>query len=204
MFSYFLVIVAAVLALVGNIPYLRAVLRKEVKPHPYSWFVWSIVSAVTLLGGIQKGAGFAAVAIAASEVFTILIFIFALRNGIRESFKNVPKQDTLFLIVALLGLVPWWITKDPTLSVVVVVCIDLVAFIPTLIKTYKDPKSESGILFVMNVLRHILILCTVSEYNIATTFHSIAMILTNSLMTGFIQFDAIRVFLRRQYASQKD
>jgi hypothetical protein len=99
-----LILIAAGLALVGNIPYLIDVIQKRVKPHPYSWFVWSIVSMVTLIGGIQKGAGLAALAIAASEVFTILIFVFALRNGIRNSFKDIQKKDTIFLVVALLGL----------------------------------------------------------------------------------------------------
>lgn len=181
-----LILIAAGLALVGNIPYLIDVIQKRVKPHPYSWFVWSIVSMVTLIGGIQKGAGLAALAIAASEVFTILIFLFALRNGIKDSFKNVAKKDTIFLVIALLGLIPWFITKDPTISVVVVVCIDLVAFIPTLIKTYKDPESETYLLYSMNIVRHLLILLTVSQFNLATTFHSFAMIVTNTMMTLFI------------------
>lgn len=181
-----LILIAAGLALVGNIPYLIDVIKKRVKPHPYSWFVWSIVSMVTLIGGIQKGAGLAAIAIAASEVFTILIFIFALRNGIRDSFKDIQKKDTIFLVVALLGLIPWFVTKDPTISVIVVVCIDLVAFVPTLIKTYKDPESETYLLYSMNVARHLLILFTVSQFNLATTFHSFAMITTNTMMTLFI------------------
>lgn len=191
-----LIVIAAGLALIGNIPYLVDVIKGRAKPHPYSWFVWSIVSMVTLIGGIQKGAGLAAIAIGASEIFTILIFVFALRAGIKNSFKNIKKQDTIFLIIALLGLIPWFITKDPTISVVVVVCIDLVAFIPTLIKTYKDPTSETYLLYAMNVARHILILLTVGQFNLATTFHSFAMIATNSAMTAFITKSKIKKLLK--------
>ncbi len=133
-------------------------------------------------GMISKGAGAASIATGVAEFFTILIFIFSLKNG----FKHIKKIDTIFLIVALLGLIPWFITKDPTLSVIIAVLIDLIAFIPTLRKTWEHPKTEHSLLYVMNVTRHILTLLSVSSFNIATTLHSITMIITNTLMTIFI------------------
>lgn len=175
-------IIAAILAVVGNVPYLRDVLRKKVKPHPYTWLVWSIVSAVTFFGQVAKGAGVGAIPTGTSEIFTIIIFLFSIRYG----FKNIKKQDTVFLLVALLGLIPWFYTKDPTVSVIIVVIIDLIAFIPTLQKTKSNPETENHILFSMNAARHVLTLFSLEAYNIATTLHSIAMIIINSLMTYLI------------------
>jgi uncharacterized membrane protein YhaH (DUF805 family) len=175
-------IVAAILAVIGNVPYLRDVLREKVKPHPYTWLVWSIVSGVTFFGQVVKGAGVGAIPTAASEVFTIIIFLFSIRYG----FKNIRQQDTVFLVVALLGLIPWFYTKDPTISVIIVVTIDVIAFIPTLQKTKKNPETENQILFSMNAARHILTLFSLEAYNIATTLHSIVMIIINTLMTYLI------------------
>ncbi len=178
----FLVFTAVIFAVIGNIPYLRDVIKNKIQPHPYTWLVWSIVSLVTFLGALVKGAGIGAIPIGVSELFTVVIFIFSLKNG----FKNIVRKDTYFLIIALLGLIPWYLTKDPTISVIIVVSIDLFAFIPTLRKTWLFPKTESYLLYSMNVLRHILILFSLDAYNIATTIHSVAMIVTNSLMTFFI------------------
>ncbi len=175
-------VIASVIAIVGNIPYLRDVIQKRIQPHPYTWLVWTIVSLVTLFGQIAKGAGIGALPTAVAELFTVIIFIFSLQYG----FKQIKKTDTYFLIAALLGLIPWALTKDPTISVIIVVSIDLIAFVPTLRKTWAHPKSETPILYSMNVVRHILTLFSLQAYNIATTLHSIAMIITNSLMTGFI------------------
>ncbi len=177
-------IVAAVLAIIGNVPYLRDVVRRKIQPHPYTWLVWTIVSGVTFFGALAKGAGVGAIPTACAEVFTFIIFFFSLRYG----FKNIKKTDTYFLIIALLGLVPWALTKDPTISVIIVVSIDLVAFIPTLGKTWHHPKSEMPMLYGMNVLRHILTLFSLQAYNIATTLHSIAMIVVNSFMVYEIKF----------------
>lgn len=176
------VIVAIILAIAGNVPYLRDVVTKKIEPHPYTWLVWSVVSAVTFFGQVAKGGGIGSIPTGVAEAFTIVIFLFSLRNG----FHNIARRDTYFLIIALLGLIPWALTNDPTVSVVIVVSIDVVAFIPTLRKAWHRPKSENPGLFVMNVLRHVLTLLSLEAYNVATTLHSIVMIVTNSLMTLFI------------------
>lgn len=178
-----LVVAASLLALVGNIPYLLDVIKGKIKPHPYTWFVWTIVSCVVFFGQVAKGAGIGAIPTAVSEMFTVIIFLFSIKYG----FKNPPRIDKYFLALALLGLIPWAITKDPTLSVITVVSIDLIAFIPTLRKTYCHPKSEAPLLYGTNVLRHALVLGALGSYNIATMLHSIVMIITNSIMVIFIK-----------------
>ena len=179
-----IVAVATILAIIGNIPYLKDVWKEKIQPHAYTWMVWSIVSAIVFFGQVAKGGGIAVIATGASEIFTIIIFILSLKNG----FKHVTKTDTIFLCIALLGLIPWLVTKDPTLSVIIAVSIDLIAFIPTLRKTWKNPKTELSLLYGMNVLRHLLTLITLDAYNIATSLHSVAMICTNTLMVIFIRF----------------
>ena len=175
-------IIAAALAIVGNIPYLRDIIKGRVKPHPYTWLVWSIVSCIIFFGQLAKGAGIGALPTAASEVFTVIIFFFSLKYG----FKHIKKIDTVFFIIALLGIIPWILTKDPTISVIIAVGIDLTAFVPTIRKTFLSPATETPLLFGTNVLRHILMLFSLQAYNNATTLHWIAMITTNTIMTVLI------------------
>ncbi len=177
-----LAIIASVLAVIGNVPYLRDIVRKRVQPHPYTWLVGSVVSCTVFFGQLARGAGIGALPTAASEIFTLLIFFFSLQYG----FKKIRRIDTVFLIIALAGLIPWALTHDPTLSVIIAVSIDLISFIPTLRKTWSHPKTETPLLYSMNVLRHILMLFSLQAYNIATALHSVAMVLLNSTMTFLI------------------
>lgn len=174
-------LVAVILAIAGNVPYVRDVLRGRVQPHAYTWFVWSVVSAITLFGQVVKGAGIGALPTAVAELFTIFIFTLSLRYGFKPT-----RRDSYFLVIALLGIVPWILTHDPTLSVVIAVGIDLVAFMPTFYKTWHAPKSETPVLFGANVLRHVFTLASLQSYNIATTLHSVAMIIVNSFMVGML------------------
>lgn len=177
-------LIAALFAIIGNVPYLIDIFKRRVQPHPYTWLVWSIVSCIVFFGQLAKGAGVGAIGTGASEVFTIIIFFFSLQYG----FKNIRTIDTVFLCIALLGIIPWVLTKDPTISVIIAVLIDMIAFVPTIRKTWLAPKTETPILYGMNVLRHILMLFSLQAYNVATTLHSIVMITINSAMTIIIVF----------------
>lgn len=187
-FKIILVIIASILAIIGNIPYLRDVVRGKTEPHAYTWFIWSIVSAVTFFGQLAKGAGIGAIPTAVSESFTLIIFLFSLKYG----WKHVTKTDTIFLIVALCGLIPWFLTKDPTISVITVVSIDVIAFIPTIRKTWLHPATETTLLYGTNAARHLLVLFSLQAYNVATMLHSLAMIVTNTIMSIAITAGKVR------------
>jgi hypothetical protein len=169
---------AAALALFGYVPYLRDTWRRRIEPHAYTWLVWSLVSAITLGGQIVKGAGVGALPTA----FSLIVFAYALRTGM----KHITRLDTLFLVAALLGLIPWLVSDDPTLSVLVAVGIDIVAFVPTIRKTWRDPRTEAPHLYAINTLRHVLSLFALEAYNLATASHSVAMVIANAVMTVLV------------------
>lgn len=175
-------LLAVLLVVVGNVPYVIDILRGRVKPHAYTWFVWSVVSGIVLVGQVGKGAGVGAWPTLVSELFTVLNFLLSLKYG----YRNVTGTDTLFLVVALAGILPWIVTRDPTYSVVIAVAIDVIAFIPTMRKSWIEPATENRILYVMNIIRHILALISLEAYNVATTLHSIGMITTNLIMSAFL------------------
>ena len=177
-----LAIVGALLAVAGNLPYLWDIVKGRVQPHPYTWLVGAIVSSTVFFGILAKGAGIGALPIAVSAIFTSLIFLFSLKYG----FKGITTTDKIFLGVALVGIVPWLYTSDPTLSIVIAVGIDVASLVPTLRKTWAHPSTETPLLYGTNVVRHILVLFSLQSYNIATTLHSIVMIITNTLMSVFI------------------
>lgn len=177
-----LAIIAAFLAVAGNVPYLADMLRGVVKPHPHTWLVGSIVSGTVFFGMLTKGAGIGALPVAVSEFFTILIFLFSLKYG----FRDITTADKVCLTLALAGLLPWALTNDPTFSIVIAVGVDVVSLAPTFRKTWTHPSTEAPVLYATNVVRHLLLLLSLYTYNMATTLHSIAMILSNSAMLAVI------------------
>lgn len=71
-----LALIATILAIAGNLPYIRDAFNRRVKPHPFTWLVWTIVSAIVVLGQIAGGAGVGALPAVVAGGFTTVIFLF--------------------------------------------------------------------------------------------------------------------------------
>ncbi|MBL8180828.1 MAG: hypothetical protein JNL64_04385 [Blastocatellia bacterium] len=175
-------IVAGLLVIVANVSYSIDIIRGRVKPHSYTWFVWSVVTGIVLAGQFASGAGVGALPTALNELFSLLNFFLSLKYG----YSKRTTIDTVFLIFSLVGIALWFVTKDPTASVLIAVGIDVVAFMPTLRKAWREPKTEAKLLYGANVVRHIFSLLSLETYNIATSLHSGAMLVTNTLMSGIL------------------
>jgi len=182
-------IVAALLAVAGNLPYLWAMVKGRVRPHLYTWLIGSIVSGTVFFGMFAKGAGIGSLPVAVSELFTVLIFILSFKYG----YRKITILDRACLAVALIGLVPWAFTHDPTASVIIAVAVDLMSLVPTFRKTWNEPSTEQPGLYASNALRHVLAVLSLATYNVATTLHSLTMILSN---TGLLA-----VIYRKKYQS---
>lgn len=171
-------IIAALLVIAGHAPYVRSMRRRTIEPHPYTWFVGALVSAIILAGQYAGGAGVGILPTAASALFSLTIFLLSFRYG----FRGITKLDTALLVLALFAVVPWLMTDDPTLSVVLAVGIDLVAFAPTLRKTWLRPTSEPRLVYAVNLLRHGISLLALEAYSVATALHSVVMLAASGSM----------------------
>jgi chromate transport protein ChrA len=175
-------VIAVLLSIIGHLPYIADILKGKTKPHIFTWIVWAVVTLIAFFGQWQKGGGAGSWTTAVTGVITILIAILALRNGSKE----ITKSDTLAFSVALLSIIPWYFTKDPTFSIIIITLIDVFAFFPTVRKTLNDPDSETLITYALNFLRHGLSVLALANYNIATTLYPFTLLLMNLVMTAII------------------
>jgi hypothetical protein len=175
-------IISAVLVIVANVSYSLDIIKGRVKPHSYTWFIWSVVNGIVLGGQFVSGAGVGALPTLVNEVLTLINFLLSLKYG----YRAITRIDTVFLSIAIAGIMVWLATNDATYSVVIAVGIDIAAFVPTLRKAWIEPKTEAKLLYGANLVRHVFALLSLEAYNVATTLHSIAMLVTNSLMTGIL------------------
>lgn len=61
----------------------------------------------------------------------------------KEAYWEIKKTDYLYGIVAILSMLLWYITKDPSSALLFALIADFAVGYPTLIKTYHYPKTES-------------------------------------------------------------
>lgn len=175
-------IVAVLLSVIGHTPYIIDTYKKKTRPHVFTWLIISIVVAIAFFGQLAAGAGAGAWSTGITALIVFIIAFLAVRNN----NTKITTLDKVFFGCALLAIIPWYITKNPTISIVMVTLIDACAFVPTLRKTIKDPESETLTTYLMNILRHGLSVLAISTYSFTTVLYPAYLLVLNITLSSVI------------------
>lgn len=174
----FLSAVAVALTLAAFLPYIRSILRDEVKPHVFSWIIWGATTVIVFLAQREGGGGVGAWPIGISGGITLLI---ALLAYIKKSDISITRLDWLFFTLALWALPLWYATSDPLWAVVILTVVDVLGFGPTVRKAYHFPRSESLVFFGLFAARNLIVILAL-EHHSPTTVLFPAVIATACLL----------------------
>ena len=167
--------IAVILAFVAYIPYFRDIIKGKTKPHVYSWFVWGFITVIIFALQVKGGAGAGALVTLSAAICSFAVFFLGLKNG----KKDITKSDTVFFLLALLATAIWVFAKRPGLSVLLLVTIDMLGFIPTVRKSWQKPQEETLFTWELNGFRHGLSILALKQYNFLTLLYPVAWTLAN-------------------------
>jgi len=178
-------IIGIIVVIIGiglHAPYLYDSIKGNIKPHPFTWILWTLLTIIVFVAQVADGAGPGAWGTGAVGAFCIAIMLSSLRHG----FNNIKKVDIMMLIIGLMTIPLWMLANDPTLSVVIIVVIDLLAFAPTFRKSYHKPYDEPLYLPFSNIVRHGLSIFAIVNITIATTLFPFMVGLANVALAIFL------------------
>lgn len=175
-------IIAVLLGIFGIIPYIRDIFLGKTKPHLYSNVIWAVVTTLAFFGQLSAGGGPGAWTTGVMAIITIYIAILSKKYGT----KDVTKLDIIFLIIGLLAIIPWYLSHDPTISVMIATIIDICGFIPTIRKTINAPGSETLITWITNMIRHGIALFALSTLTVATYIYPFSLFIMNIIVVYVI------------------
>lgn len=182
--SYVLSFIATLLSILAFFPYLRDMFRKKTQPHMYTWLIWTITQGTAVGAMIAGGGGVASISFAVATLLVFVVFLFSFRYGT----KHVTHSDTVLLCVALLAIVAWVILDSPLVSVVLVTAVDLLGYIPSIRKSYTEPKTETLSTWVLFTVSNFFAIAALSEFNVLTLTYIVAITLGNMAIVGIVFF----------------
>jgi len=171
-------VIAVCLGLSAYIIYISGTLKNKIKPHAFSWLLWTLTTAIVFIAQVMKGGG-------AGSWSTGVTCTVCFAIGIISLFKYdkaYSLSDMLFIGIALLALIPWFFTKDPTASVVLIASIDVLGYGPTIRKSYYYPHEEKAMSFGLNAVKHLFSFLALGNYEVATWIYPASQIFMNSLV----------------------
>lgn len=163
-------IIAALLVVIAFVPYIVKIVKGVVKPHPFTWLIWTITASSICMLQLSNGAGAGAYGSGAMAVFSFFVFISTMRRGM----SHVRHIDVICLVIALLGVAVWLIIQEPALSIALLLGVEFIGFLPTLFKAWRKPYEDSAVLWALNGTRQTMSLLAVQHYNIVTLLNPIS------------------------------
>jgi len=137
----YLVIVWAIVNLTFTSFYIRKTIQGKTKPNRVTWIMWSIAPLIAFAAALSDGVRWAALPVFISWFAPLLIFLSTFIN--KKAFWKLKRFDYSCWIFSALALILWWITKEPAIAIIFAILSDAFAAIPTLIKWWKHPQTES-------------------------------------------------------------
>lgn len=140
--------ISVIISLISPIIYVKEIVGGSARPHRTTRLVLLVTTILTTLSLIAQKDTVAVWLAGVATFQSITIFILSIKYGM----GGWAKIDIISLLIALTGIVLWKITSSPQLALFFAVGADIIGMIPTLIKTYKLPKTESWLFFFLDTI----------------------------------------------------
>jgi len=135
------------------------VARRKVTASVATFFIFSLINASLLVSLISKQVWSVIPFTVVGLISSVLICGFALRN--KKVYFELP--DKIGLAGAIIGFILWLFTKDPAVNVYVISLVNLIAFAPLIIKSFKQPNLETNLPWQINLLASTFLLLSVNS-----------------------------------------
>ena len=180
------VIVGAIIATVGSISYLLDTLKGKVKPNRVSFLLWSLAPLIAFFAEIKQGVGIQALMTFTVGILPLTIFIASFVN--KKSVWNLTGFDLVCGTLSIIGIVLWYITKSGNVAIIFSILADALAAMPTVVKSFNFPETESGWPYIASTISAVLTLLTIKVWNLANAGFPLYIVLITLVIFSLVQF----------------
>lgn len=181
MIPEYFAIVGAIIASLGGLYYLYETLTGKSQPNRITWLLWGLFPMITFIAQRAQGVEGASWLTFAAGFTPFLIVAASFIN--KKAYWKTERRDYVLMGVALLGIVAWLITDEPNLAILLTLAADLLAGIPTLIKAFKHPETESWIAYAISTVGFGIGLLAIQTFDFQTSAFIIYLFVVQLLLT---------------------
>lgn len=159
-------IIAGILALAGYVPYIYTILTGNTRPNRATWFIWTIVGGLLAFSYIAEGDQHSIWLPLGYFFGPLIVAILSLRFG----YAEWTRLDTFCIVAAIISVIPWILSDNATITLIINLLIDMTGAIPTLVKTYREPETEDLTAWLIFFAANTLQLFAISMWNLAALY----------------------------------
>lgn len=159
------VFVAVAINLVGSSSYLVATLRGQARPNRVTWFLWALAPLIAFGAERGEGVGHASLMTFMVGAGPLLVFLASLVS--RHGSWQISRLDVACGVLSLVAVALWLATRDGTVAIALTIAADGLAALPTVVKAWRHPRTESPWVFWLGATSAAITLLTVDHWDFA-------------------------------------
>lgn len=139
------IIGTVILSLISPISYTKSMLNGKSKPHRVTRLIVWLASVAGILGVLHSSNK-------AGIIFALIFLVrasYLLFMAFKYGVGGTTRLDKVCLVLGALSIVAYLVTRNGLLTISIGVLADLIAYVPTFVKTYHKPKSEDPLFFTI-------------------------------------------------------
>lgn len=179
-----IIYLAIPVTLIGYFFYFKNIFYGTTRPNLVSWILWMLGPFLGVFFQIKAGAGLAALPVFIAGFGPLILIITSLLR--KNIFWKVTPLDVVCGILAILALVFYVLTHNLEISIFFAILTDTLASVPTLVKTWKFPETESVAGYVPSIFNATLSLLIIKNWIFSIYSFSIYLILVNITIVSLI------------------
>jgi hypothetical protein len=181
MLPEYFAIIGAVIASAGGFYYLYETIRGTVQPNRVTWLLWGLFPMITFVAQRAQGVEGLSWATFAAGLTPFLIVAASFLN--KKAYWKTQPLDFGLMAAAIVGILLWIITKDANLAIFFALLADLLAGIPTIIKSAKRPETESWIAYAISTLGFGIAVLSIQTFDFQNSAFVIYLFAIQALLT---------------------
>lgn len=176
--QHIFIFLSSAFASISPIVYAKAILDGKAKPHRTTRLLILVISIIAAIALFAQHSNVTIWLAVISVLQALLIFALSLKRGM----GGWAKLDIFCLFIALFGILLWKTTSNPALALFAAIGADFIGSVPSIVKTYRFPKTEIWTFYAINILGDICILLAVTSWTIQEVIYPFYFLFINGCM----------------------
>lgn len=169
--------------------YIWNVLKGRLKPHGFSWLLWSLLTCIGFAAQWHEEAGPGMISMGMAGLGCFIIFLLSLKYG----EKDIKLSDWAAFGTGLAAIPLWLLTDNPLYSVILITAIDGIGLLPTIRKSWNNPWQESTWSFFTGGLVFLFSVAGLRNYSLVAVLYPVSIVVFN--------FSFVALLLARRHIS---
>jgi hypothetical protein len=179
--AHWLVLLSALISLSGALVYIRDMFRGKSKPNLVTWGLWAFAPLIATGAALSVDAdGWSTVRIFMAGFGPLLVFIAAF--VVKQGYWKLSKFDYSCGVLSFVALGAWLIADSPVLAILLAAIADLFATLPTILKAWKYPETETLYTYFVGLFTATIVIPAIPVWNIENSAFQVYLLIANTVL----------------------